>query len=114
MVLLKLSEQTKAEFETYDDLLKSGYIEKGWLPDFLPKSSRNILETHNIDTNHVEASFEYTITDTQSVENGCGNKTVLENGTEYKCKHEDSYILIKLMNDGEGYLYSSPLKENQL
>lgn len=104
-------EQSKAEFATYDDLKQSGYIEKGWLPYFLPKSSKNIIETHDIDTNTVKALFEYAVSDTQSVETECREKTIIENGVEYRCEYEGSYLLIKLMNNGEGYLYSSPFKE---
>jgi len=107
-------DQVKTKFATYDDLKQSGYIEKGWLPDFLPESSENIIETHNIDTNTVKAVFEYSISDIQNIEKECIEKTNIENGTEYRCKYKDSYILIKLMKNGEGYLFSSPFKEKTL
>ena len=101
------TEQVKMEFATYEDLRQSGYFEKGWLPPFLPKSSRNIIETHNLDTNVVKALFEYSVSDTLSVEEACRKKVITENGTEYRCDFEGRDIHINLLNSGEGFLYSS-------
>ena len=103
-------EQQKTSFATYDDLITSGYLEKGWLPPFLPESSKNIIETHNLDTNIVKAVFDYERSDTQGVEDVCREKTAIENGVEYRCEHEGRSLLIKLMDNGEGYLYSSPTR----
>ena len=104
------AEQQKTSFATYDDLITSGYLEKGWLPPFLPQSSKNIIETHNLDTNIVKAVFDYERSDRQSLESVCREKTAIENGFEYSCDHDGRSVLIKLMDNGEGYLYSSPAR----
>ena len=112
LVLFYDPDQIKAEFATYEELQQSGYFEKGWLPPFLPKSSTNIIETHNLDTNIVKALFNFTSSDTAAVETACIHKTVIENGTEYQCEFEGRHILIKLLNSGEGFLHSSPVERN--
>jgi hypothetical protein len=42
------------EFKTYSDLKKSSLIQKGWVPEFIPESSRNIEVGYNNDTNFVK------------------------------------------------------------
>lgn len=110
IVIVKyIFEQPVNKFATYEDLEKSDLIQKGWLPDFLPKTSKNISERHNLDTNTVEASFEFNPSDSYRVERECKNKKLINNGFEFTCKYEDNYISIKLLNNGVGYLSSTPL-----
>lgn len=111
LILKYDGEQPKSEFATYEELKKSGLIEKGWVPHFLPRSAKNIKEQHDIDTNWVNATFEYTLSDTYAVENECKNRIMIENGFEFKCKYEGHFISIKLLNNGLGYLNSTPFKK---
>ena len=50
-------------FDTFAELKSSQLIEKGWVPENLPKSSRNIEVTHNIDTNVVDVVVSMEETD---------------------------------------------------
>ena len=78
-------EQTNSSFTDYEEMQKSGIFEAGWLPSFLPKSSRDIHESHNIDTNHVEASFVYEVGDTASIESNCALLTEDDGVATYTC-----------------------------
>ncbi|WP_372381789.1 hypothetical protein ACCQ12_11815 [Xanthomonas sp. NCPPB 1068] len=44
-------------YPTYKDALEDGAIEKGWIPEFLPKSSTNIYENHDVDVNQIAVKF---------------------------------------------------------
>jgi hypothetical protein len=53
-------ENPTSRYETYEAARRAGAMDEGrWLPPFLPQSSRNIVETHDIDTNSLEITFEY-------------------------------------------------------
>jgi len=46
-----------SEHEDYEAAL--GSIERGWLPEWLPRSATRIQEAHDIDTNDSFATFEF-------------------------------------------------------
>src|SRR5438105_775773 len=45
------------------DAKKDGAIDRGWIPDFLPESSRNIHELHEISSPTTWCAFEFVLTD---------------------------------------------------
>jgi hypothetical protein len=44
-------------YSTAKEVIDSGYLEKGWIPRWLPEDATKIQETHNIDSNMSELSF---------------------------------------------------------
>ena len=50
---------TSSHFKTLEEAKKSGAIEKGWLPDFLPPSATDIQETHHIELNRIRVEFSF-------------------------------------------------------
>ncbi len=46
-----------------DTVIQEKAIEKGWVPDILPKSAYDISETHDTDTHEIFGSFYYRDTD---------------------------------------------------
>jgi hypothetical protein len=44
-------ENPSSRFSTYEELKGSGLIERGWVPEFLPRSATDIAESHDVDTN---------------------------------------------------------------
>lgn len=44
---------------------------QSWIPDFMPASSRNIREGHDLDTNNQWMRFEFDSTDYQKVLEAC-------------------------------------------
>jgi len=47
------------KYETMKEVRKHQAIERGWVPDILPKSAYDIAETHDLDTNKVYGRFYY-------------------------------------------------------
>jgi hypothetical protein len=86
---------------------EAGMIDRGWLPEYLPKSSIDISETHNIDTNTVSAEFRYRVGDSKSVESFCHPSKKTELGTTYACSVDPDGGTIFLGTDGRGR-YDSP------
>jgi hypothetical protein len=56
--LAACSDRIDNNYRTLADAERDGAIDRGWLPSILPASTRNIRESHNIDTNEVWCSFE--------------------------------------------------------
>jgi len=65
MIILSLftyfacSETQDAYYNNIDDAIKQSAVEKGWIPDILPKSSYEIYERHDLDTNTVWLRFKF-------------------------------------------------------
>ena len=71
LVMFQRANNPSATFASYAELESAGMFERGWLPRYLPKSARDIVERHNLDTNAVWASFHYTPGDSESVQAVC-------------------------------------------
>ena len=52
--LFGCSEQIDETYATYADAERAGAIERGWLPAFVPRSARNLEETHDLDITELE------------------------------------------------------------
>jgi len=48
-------------FDGYSDVLKSGLIEKGWIPEFLPKDAFNVIHQHDLDTGETVVEFSFKV-----------------------------------------------------
>lgn len=46
-------EVKRTEFSSFNEVEKSGYLKKGWIPADFPRNTLNIEETHNLDSNEV-------------------------------------------------------------
>lgn len=46
-------------YPTREDAVRSGAFSRGWLPEWLPASSREIWETHDQDSNDLYVKFEF-------------------------------------------------------
>ncbi len=57
---LESSETPETAFETYAALAESGYLKKGWIPEYLPWDITNIAEVHNMDSNAVWIESDFT------------------------------------------------------
>lgn len=98
-------ENPSSHFETYEELKASGLIERGWVPEQLPRSATAIEESHDIDTNHGRASFKYKMTDTAAADAGCQLLHQTNEGRKYVCPPfgRQTAILV-LMADGTGFV----------
>lgn len=98
-------ENPSSRFGTYEELKAAGLIERGWVPEQLPKSAIGIEESHDIDTNHGWASFKYKPGDTAAADGGCQLLHQTNEGRKYLCPPfgRQTSILV-LMADGTGFV----------
>lgn len=48
-----------SHYKTLEEAKKSGAIDKGWLPDFLPPSATDIQEIHHIELDRIRVEFSF-------------------------------------------------------
>ena len=104
---MEYTENPKSTFASYEEMDRSGLIARGWLPQYLPRSATEIVESHNLDTNRVWAAFRYRVGDFDSVESICNRIAENELGKKYHCPPFDTRTsTLVLRNNGEGYYLS--------
>ncbi|MEK6712968.1 MAG: hypothetical protein AABY41_02085 [Nitrospirota bacterium] len=66
-------ETMDATYPNYEAAIKASTVGAGkWIPEFLPPSSKNIHERHNIDTNEVWLFFSFNyLSDIEDLEKSC-------------------------------------------
>lgn len=96
-------ENPTSRYETYDAAHQAGAMDEGrWIPSFLPRSSRNIVETHDIDTNQLEITFEYTPGDLGRLPLECKR---IGSSTQFQCAGWGSVVLDPR---GKGHVIGAP------
>lgn len=125
-------DNVESMYPNFEAAIKANAVGKGrWVPEFLPPSSTNIYEKHNLDTNEQWLSFKFA-GDIASIVNSCEQSTIQQimyprrspgkwwpqtflqnfdnhmntNYIYYKCK-ENGFIGIMAINieKGEGYYW---------
>jgi len=68
--ILLLALMTTSCFETevnqypnLKDAVSDGAVQRGWVPDILPRSAKSISEKHDFATNEIWARFEFDVVD---------------------------------------------------
>ena len=81
------SERPTSRYATYEAARLAGAMDEGrWIPAFLPKSSRDIVETHDIDSNASSLTFQFAGSDLQ-VPDSCVAAQDQKPGTKsYTCR----------------------------
>lgn len=59
LIIVACSETQDKFYSNIDEAIKHGAIEKGWIPNILPRSSSEIYERHDLDTNTVWLRFRF-------------------------------------------------------
>jgi hypothetical protein len=102
---LAFLDRSAQSFDTYAELEASGLIERGWVSPYLPRSARDIDESHDIDTNVAWVSFEYSPGDTSLARQHCQLLAESTEGEKYVCPPFDGETSILLLRaDGTGRL----------
>ena len=57
----------ETEYSSYEEIVKDGGFNRGWVPRFLPKSCYDVKEKHDIDNNKVWLIFKFNIRDLDSI-----------------------------------------------
>jgi hypothetical protein len=93
----------ESRFETYDALVASGLVERGWVPAGLPRSVRSINEYHDVSANSARASFQYDPKDMQTTRQTCKALIETERGATFLCPPFDGQVfIVVLKTDGRG------------
>ncbi|MBS0167770.1 hypothetical protein ACYX34_14775 [Nitrospira sp. CMX1] len=100
---LDKTEQQESHFETYQGLRSSELIEKGWVPDIVPRTAYNIYEEHRVDQDPVHVWFRFQPGDTANIQETCARQQSEDTLTAtYKCKHGGGVVVVRLKQDGTG------------
>ena len=105
---LEYTENPRSNFATFADMEAAGMIASGWLPDFLPRSAREIEVTTGIDTNRVKASFKYDVGDVHSVEAACKKVSNDNRASKYVCQTRNAETATLLLGHDGVAFYSRP------
>jgi hypothetical protein len=62
------SDRRESFYPSLADAKKDGAIDRGWIPDFLPASSRAIHEVHDISPSTTWCAFEFLPSDSQDLQ----------------------------------------------
>lgn len=55
--LAACSEQVEETYPTWAEAQRAGAVERGWIPDFVPESAREIRDSHDLDSNRQTLFF---------------------------------------------------------
>ncbi len=106
-LLISHLDNIRNTFPDYEKMRSSGIIKRGWVPAYLPKSSKNISEHHNIDTNRVYMSFDYDIDEKLEAELLCAKIVSNDKGMKYICPpYSGATSVLTLRGDGTGFYKS--------
>src|SRR5882762_2736235 len=61
------SDRRESSYLSLADAKKDGAIDRGWIPDFLPESSRAIHEVHDMSPSTTWCAFEFLPSDSQGL-----------------------------------------------
>ena len=71
MLLLSCSDTIEEEYRNIKEAEKDGAIIRGWIPSWLPKSTSEIKEVHDLDINSSILAFIFDPNETWDIENNC-------------------------------------------
>lgn len=57
VLVIACSERVLTFYKKYEDAAKEGAVQRGWIPEIVPKNAREIHEQHDLDTNEVWVRF---------------------------------------------------------
>ena len=98
-----LGERESNNFENYQSVIKSGLIQRGWVPEFIPESSHNINEHHTVDNPNIYVELSFKPKDISYFKKACSlltKKTYKCNNSGYPVKvTNESHAVIETYNN---------------
>jgi len=89
------SEKESNEFSSYEEAVKSGLIDRGWIPAFIPKSAYDIKEKHRVDVPRIHVDLKYGADDIKDFEVACDK---VREGV-YVCSNSGYPVKVSLTNE---------------
>ena len=71
------SDRRESLYGSITDADRAGAIDRGWIPDYLPQTSRNIHEVHNLSPSREWCAFEFSPADSEKLRKNLKSITVL-------------------------------------
>jgi hypothetical protein len=59
LMLAACEKKIVGKYESYNDVLNSSLIDKGWVPAFIPKNATNIIESHSVDIGEMNVVYNF-------------------------------------------------------
>jgi hypothetical protein len=114
-------ETTDASYSTAKEVIDSGFLEKGWIPRWLPPDATDLRETHNIDSNVSELSFSIPSRASLELPASCTPATFNDTVPAYIQRRwwpteqelRDSYIFFRCTADVTDYTFVGVNKSGQ-
>lgn len=64
-------QRPEASYADFAEAEKAGAMRRGWVPAWIPRSARNLRETHDVETRQSMLSFRYAPGEKLAVPDGC-------------------------------------------
>ena len=96
-LLCSCGETQTNRYSSREEVIKDGAIQRGWIPEIIPNSSFNIVETHNIENNHIDGSLEYKETDEAYLEKTLPDTMIWEH-FKFTIDTKKNYLYFKNKN----------------
>jgi len=81
LVSCSLLEVQSSEYPDYQSVLADGAIDRGWIPEFLPRSAAQIREKHDLDSNASLLVFSFEAGDHAELKQACSPADNIESPT---------------------------------
>lgn len=95
----------ESRHETYQKLVESETMTQGWVSHVIPKSARDIVETHRVSGGIVAVRFRFQLGDTKDIESHCASLTANDPMiTSYRCLHDGVPVIVRLEATGQGQI----------
>ena len=101
--------ETEWRAATFAELEAGGAFGRGVVPDYFPRSARDIHFVHNNDTTASRATFRYERGTARGVRETCRRVAATDRGEKFLCPPYDTRtVTVLLRNDGTGRYRSRP------
>jgi hypothetical protein len=84
-IFIGCSENVSNYFESYKEAKDSGIISRGWIPEFIPRSSYEIKEHHKVDVPYINVEFKFDREDIDVFKSAC----ILQDENTYMCRNTE-------------------------
>ncbi len=111
-LVISALENKTSSFLTYQELMSSDLVGKGWIPDGLPPSTHDVSESHDVSSGSGSASFRFDPRDTAATRKRCKLLAESPGGAKFLCPpFGGSSFVVVLGRSGRGSweLYSDAI-----
>lgn len=101
-VLPGCGEYESNKFANYTEASESGIFERGWIPEFIPRSAYDIKEQHRVDDDNIDVEFMFNPGDIGVFDSAC----VLLEEITYLCDNSGNPVKIIVTGGNHAAIHS--------